>query len=130
MAKYRYDKKRNIYRTPSGQRMTTEMVLSVLNGKWGRSLRKITVDGPTVLTVKRPKQLSQEDWSHSLRELAQDVVDYLGVSVVMVGVEQHGDINKLGVEQFAKMGFMPIEDCYMSNKEADKYIAVYTGEEE
>ena len=130
MAKYEYDKKAKIYRTPSGQRMTIDMVLGVLNGKWGRMLRKIQLDGPTVISVKRPKQQSPDDFTEALRSLADDVLIYLGVSTVLVGVENHSDIYKLGVPEMDKVGWMLKKDCYMTTEKADEYIEEYTGDEE
>ena len=130
VAKYEYDKKVKIYRTPSGQRMTVDMVLGVLNGKWGHALHKINVTGPGILSIKRPKQQSEEDFTESLRELSDDVLGYLRMSMVLIGVENHGDIQYLDEEKMNWHGWMLREKCHMTAEEADKYIEDYHGEEE
>ena len=80
--------------------------------------------------VKRPKQQDQEDFTESLRQLADDVLARLGVSTVLIGVEQHGDIQYLDEEKMNWHGWMKKEKCFLEMEEADKFLADYTGEPE
>ena len=130
MAKYTYNKKTKTYHSPSDNRMTPEMVLEILNGKWGRALKKIDVTEAGIVMVKRPKQQDQEDFTESLRQLADDVLIRLGVSTVLIGVENHGDIQYLDEEKMNWYGWIKKEKCFMLMEEADTFLADYTGEED
>jgi len=130
VGKYSFNSKKNIFETPSGHAMNTEMVLEILNGKWGRALKKIDVTEAGIILVKRPKQQEQEDFTESLRQLADDVLKRLGVSTVLIGVENHSDIQFLNEEKMNWYGWMKKEKCFMLMAEADTFLADYTGEEE
>jgi len=130
VAKYTYNKKTKTYHSPSDNRMTPEMVLDVLNGKWGRSLKKVDVTDPGIIMVKRPRQQPAEDFAESLRELADDVLIHIGISTVLIGVENLSDIQNLDEDRMNWHGWMRKERCHMTVEEVDKYIEEYDGEEE
>lgn len=85
------------------------------------------VDG-SVVVVKRPGGVEDEQFNDVLRKLADDILTLAGVNVILIGVDSFSELKYMDDEKMEKVGWVR-KDRVLAFKE-DKFEDLVKGEEE
>lgn len=80
-----------------------------------------------LIVYRRPKGLTDQDFSVFLRRAAQDILSRLQINTVVIGVEKWGDIKILDPAEIRDIGFVHIDEVFLLKEDVD--LDQYTEEE-
>lgn len=80
-----------------------------------------------LIVYRRPKGLTEQDFSVFLRRAAQDILSRFQISTVVIGVEKWSDIKILDPAEIRDIGFVHIDDVFLLKKDVD--LDQYTEQE-
>jgi len=117
MTKYTYELLKDGYKIKRGKKTVMPSdVVRALNMKWGRYARQISPKQNSIILVKKPKQQTESDFAEALQGLADEILLRIGITCVLLGVEELSDFNHMDESDLENIGLI----------RADRVLALLT----
>jgi len=88
------------------QNIIPHRICAVLNTKWSRYVKQIQPKENSIVLVTRPKTQSEEDFAEALKRFADELLSRIGVSSVVVGVDNLSDIQSWDEATMERYGWV------------------------
>lgn len=107
--------------TKKGKRVPPSDITRVLNTKWGRIVKQINPHKNSLLLVRQPKEQKDKEFAEALKQLADEILIRIGVSVVLVGLQSMSDFRQVDEKEMEKIGWVRSEKvlAFVTEKFAD-----------